>query len=113
MTDDDLCRRCGEPRVQPDRWTFRPIRGEIRGLCPYCYQRESRAGRLHTWPRLRPASGGPQAPHRWPAMAEDLADMAAAGETKHGAARRLGIKPGSVYRACLRAGRTDLWEALT
>ena len=88
MTDDDLCRRCGEPRVQPDRWTVRPIRGEIRGLCPYCYQRESRAGRLHTWPRLRPALGGPQA------------------------SRRLGIKPGSVHRACLRAGRTDLWEAL-
>ena len=100
----DVCRCCGGPRTIPGLYPGR----SGRGLCARCYARLRSRGPEHlaVYPRLVCGVQGL-------ALIEDLTVMAESGETREGAARRLGIKPGSVYRACLRAGRTDLWEALT
>ena len=100
----DVCLCCGGPRRSiPGRDNGR--RG--RGLCARCYARLHKRGMEHlaAYPRLVRRIRGIE-------LIEDLSVMAESGETREGAARRLGIKPGSVHRACLRAGRTDLWEAL-
>ena len=101
MTGDERCLCCDGPRHIPGR------AGHGRGLCARCYARLHRRGPEHlaVYPRL-------VCHIRGLALIEDLTVMAESGETREGAARRLGIKPGSVHRACLRAGRTDLWEAL-
>ena len=102
MTGDERCLCCDGPRHIPGR----PGRSR-RGLCARCYDRLRSRGPEHlaVYPRLVRHIRGL-------ALIEDLTVMAESGETREGAARRLGIKPGSVHRACLRAGRTDLWEAL-
>ena len=102
MTGDERCLCCDGPRHIPGR----PGRSG-RGLCARCYARLRSRGPEHlaVYPRLVCGVRGL-------ALIEDLTVMAESGETREGAARRLGIKPGSVHRACLRAGRTDLWEAL-
>ena len=99
----DVCRCCGGPRTIPGRDNSK--RG--RGLCPRCYARLHKRGMEHlaAYPRLVRGIRGIE-------LIEDLSVMAESGETREGAARRLGIKPASVYTACWRAGRTDLWEAL-
>ena len=101
---DDVCLCCGGPRRSiPGRDNGR--RG--RGLCARCYARLHKRGMEHlaAYPRLVRRIRGIE-------LIEDLSVMAESGETREGAARRLGIKPASVYTACRRAGRTDLWEAL-
>ena len=88
-----LCAKCGNP----------PGHRVVRGLCDNCRSWAAYHGLLDEYPRQKHARAD---------LLVDLADMAESGETREGAARRLGIKPASVHRACLRAGRTDLWEAL-
>ena len=103
MTGDERCLCCDGPRHIPGRDNTR----SGRGLCARCYARLHKRGPEHlaAYPRTICHIRGIE-------LVEDLTVMAASGETREGAARRLGIKPASVHRACLRAGRTDLWEAL-
>ena len=90
-----LCVKCGGPTGR---------HRVARGLCEPCRQWATYHGLLDEYPRVN---------HTRADLLEDVAAMAASGETREGAARRLGIKPRSVEQALRRAGRTDLWEALT
>lgn len=99
--------RCGPARACADCRKIKPIQARL--LCEPCYRRHFRAGTLESHP-LSPMTRRGRACAEVAELVADLLDLGEYG--RQAVARRLGVQPGSVYRALQRAGRVDLWDRL-